>query len=81
MIHSGCSHTLKYDLKVDSDGKYFGYVANLPAVSAYANTSRLANAKLKDLAKAYLHNSPIAHDILKSSRVSAKGLKTFKVTC
>lgn len=77
----GCVHILNYDLKVDSKGNYFGYIANLPAVSAYGDTSKIVNNKLKDLAVAYLHTSPIAHDILKSSRASTAGLKSFKVRC
>ena len=77
----GCIHTLNYDLKVDPNGNYFGYIANLPAVSAYGDTSKIVSAKLKDLSIAYLHNSPMAHDILKTSRTSVKGLKSFKVRC
>ncbi len=84
-------HDFSYLLKVDSDGRYFGRVLQVPAVIAQGRTQDEVEKKITSATKDYLDTFVAEHkklirskpkSILTSSGIGTiLGTKPFKVQC
>ena len=90
-LDSPHEHDFSYLLKVDSTGRYFGRVLEVPAIIAQGTTQSEIEKKIKRATKKYLETFVAEHKRLTKpspkSRLTSSGIgtivgtKPFKVQC